>query len=199
MPKESTKRIRKPGGWSTLRRQLATWEKPALLVLVKDLYEAAAENRDFIQARCHAGESGGEALEKYRHKIVEQFYPARGDAKLKLGEARKAIRDYYKATGNLHGTVELLMTYVENGAEFTDEYGDIDERFYRSIESALDELATLLRGTAPELYPQFSERLARVEQLSGGIGWGFGDYIVDVVRQLEEELGGQACSKRTFW
>jgi len=191
MPKETTKRIRKPGGWSTLRRQLATWEKPALLVLVKDLYEAAAENRDFIQARCQTGESGGEALEKYRHKIVEQFYPVRGEPKLKLGEARKAIRDYRKATGNLHGTAELLMTYVENGAEFTSDYGDIDEGFYSSIESALDELAALLYGDAREMYPTFSERLARVERLSGDIGWGFGDYIGDVVWQLEEELGDQ--------
>ncbi len=191
MPKESTKRIRKPGGWSTHRQQLATWEKPALLVLVKDLYEAAAENRDFIQARCQTGESGGEALEKYRHKIVEQFYPARGDAKLRLGEARKAIRDYSKATGNLDGTVELLMTYVENGAEFTYQYGDIDERFYNSITSALDELATLLMGAAREMYPTFSERLARVEEMSAGIGWGFGDYIGDIVWQLEEKLGDQ--------
>ncbi len=155
------------------------------------LYEAAAENRDFVQARCQTGESGGEALEKYRHKIVEQFYPVRGEAKLKLGEARKAIRDYRKATGNLHGTVELLMTYVENGAEFTYEYGDIDERFYSSIESALDELAALLYGDAREMYPTFSERLARVEQLSDGIGWGFHDYIEEVVWQLEEELGDQ--------
>ncbi len=191
MTKETKRRTRKPGGWSTLRRQLATWDKSALLVLVKDLYEAAAENRDFIQARCQTGESGGEALEKYRHKIVEQFYPARGESKLKLGEARKAIRDYRKATDNLHGTVELLMTYVENGAECTHEYGDIDERFYSSIESALDELAALLYGDAREIYPQFSERLARVEQLSGDIGWGFGDYIGAVVWQLEDELGDQ--------
>jgi hypothetical protein len=40
-------------------RSADNWEKPALLVLVKDLYEAAAENRDFIQARCQTGESGG--------------------------------------------------------------------------------------------------------------------------------------------
>jgi hypothetical protein len=137
---------KKPGGWSAVRQQLATWEKPALLTLVKDLYEAAGVNRDFIQARCQAEESGGEALEKYRGKIVEQFFPARGFGKLKLGEARKAIRDYRKATGNLPGTAELLMTYVENGARFTHEYGDIDERFYNSVESALDELAALLRG-----------------------------------------------------
>jgi hypothetical protein len=31
--------------------------------------------------------------------------------------------------------VELLITYVENGTKFTHEYGDIDERFYDSVES----------------------------------------------------------------
>ncbi len=110
---------KKPDGWSAVRRQLASWEKPALLTLLKDLYESAAENRDFIHARCQTGESGGEALEKYRGKIVEQFFPVRGFGKLKLGEARKAIRDYRKATGDLPGTAELLMTYVENGTRFT--------------------------------------------------------------------------------
>ena len=191
MSKETTNRTRKPGDWSTLRQHLVTLDQPALLALVKDLYEAAAENRDFIQARCQAEESGGEILEKYRGKIVEQFYPARGEAKLRLSEARKAIKDYRKATGNLSGTAELLLTYVESGAEFTHDYGDIDERFYNSVESALDELATLLRGEARAMYAQFSERLARVERLTDGVGWGFHDYIGDVVWQLEEELGDQ--------
>jgi len=182
-----TNASKKHGGWSAVRQQLATWEKPALLALLKDLYEAAGGNRDFIHARCQAGECGGEVLEKYRSKIVEQFFPARGFGKLKLGEARQAIREYRKATGNLPGTAELLMTYVENGARFTHEYGDIDERFYDSIESALDELAALLRGEARGLYPQFRNRLAKVEQMTDGIGWGFHDFV----GQLEEELGGR--------
>jgi hypothetical protein len=185
-----TNATKKPGGWSTVRQHLTTWDKPALLALVKDLYEAAAENRDFIHARSEAGECGGEALEKYRGKIVEQFFPARGDGKLKLGEARKAIRDYRKATGNLPGTAELLMTYVENGTKFTHEFGDIDERFYSSVESALVELAALLRGEGRGMYPQFRDRLSRVEQMTDGIGWGFHDFVGDVVGQLEEELGG---------
>ena len=180
---------KKPDGWSAVRQQLATWEKPALLALLKDLYEATAENRDFIHARCQSGESGGEVLEKYRGKVVEQFFPARGFGKLKLGEARKAIRHYRKATGNLPGTAELLMTYVENGTRFTCKYGDIDERFYSSVESALDELAALLRGEARGMYPQFRDRLARVEQMTDGIGWGFHDFVRDVVGQIEEELG----------
>ena len=190
MPGETTKPTRKPGGWSAARQHLATWGRPALLALVKDLFEAAAVNRDFIQARCQADESGGEVLEKYRGKIVEQFFPTRGFGKLKLGEARKAIRDYRNATGNFPGTAELLMTYVENGTRFTHEYGDIDERFYSSVESALEELAGLLRGEARELYPSFSGRLASVEQMADGIGWGFHDFVADVVWRLEEELGG---------
>jgi hypothetical protein len=180
---------KKPGGWSTVRQQLTTWEKDALLALLKDLWEVAAENRDFINARIKTGESGSEALEKYRGKIVEQFFPARDFGKLKLGEARKAIRDYRKATGNLSGTVELLMAYVENYAKFTHEFGDIDERFYNIVESALEELATLLRGEARALYPQFRDRLAQVEKMTDGIGWGFHDFVGDIVEQLEEELG----------
>ncbi len=186
--KNSTK---KPGGWSTVRKHLTSWDKPALLALVKDLYESAPDNRDFIHARIEAGEFGGKALEKYRGKIVEQFFPARGFGKLKLREARKAIRNYSKATGDLLGTVELLMTYVETGAKFTQKFGDIDERFYSSVESALEEMAALLRGKARGMYPQFRDRLARVEQMTDGIGWGFHDFVGDVVDQLKEDFGGQ--------
>lgn len=191
MSDKTNKPAKKPAGWTAARQHLATWDKPALLSLVKDLYDAAAGNRDFIHARCQAENGGGEVLEAYRSKIVEQFFPKRGFGKLKLAEARKAIRDYRKATGNIPGTAELLMTYVENGARFTHEFGDIDERFYSSVESVMDELAALLRGEAREIYPQFRERLTKVEQMTDNIGWGFHDFISDVVGRLEDQLGEQ--------
>jgi hypothetical protein len=180
----------KPASWSSIRPQLAMLEKPALLALVKDLYQAMPENRDFLHARFNPEEGSDAALEKYRHKIEEQFFPARGFGKLKLAEARKAIRDYSKASGQLAGTVELMMTYVENGARFTQEYGDIDDRFYNSVESVLDELAALLLGEARALYPEFKYRLAHVQQMSANIGWGFSDHVEEVVGHLKEELGG---------
>jgi hypothetical protein len=182
----------KTGSWTSIRAQLATLEKPALLALVKDLYQAAPGNRDFLHARYQPQEGGEQALEAYRRKIVEQFFPARGFGKLKLAEARKAIRDYRKATGQLAGTLELMMTYVENGARFTEEYGDIDERFYDSVESVLDELAALLLGEAWKLYPEFEPRLARVKKMASGIGWGFGDHVAEVVGELEEKFAGGA-------
>jgi hypothetical protein len=189
MPDEIKKPKKKPGGWSAARQHLSTWDKAALIALVKDLHDSSTTNRNFIQARCQAADGGSEAIELYRNRIVEQFFPKRGFGKLKLGEARKAIREYKKATGSIPGTLELLMTYVENGVEFTNQYGDIDERFYNSIESALSEVDAMLRGKAQEFYPGFSARLARLEQATDGIGWGFHDFIADVVGSLEEELG----------
>ena len=161
---------KKTTGWQNIHRQLDDWSKPALVTLVKDLYDASPDNRDFLLARFQADEDIGAALEKYRHKIVEQFFPAHGDGKLKLAEARKAIRDYRKATGNLTGTIDLMLTYVENGTEFTHEFGDINESFYNSLESVLTEMAQLLMREGTELYPRFRERIRRLATLADGIG-----------------------------
>lgn len=185
-----TTATKKPAGWTDVRKALASKEKPALIALIKDLYDTAEVNRDLLQPRLLGGENEGEFLRKYRHRIVEQFFPARGFGKLKLGEARQAVRDYRKATGNVSGAAELLLTYVENGTKFTSEFGDIDERFYSSIESALQELAALLRGEARALYPQFAERLAGVAALSDGTGWGFHDFVSAAIGNLADELAG---------
>lgn len=173
-------------GWKAVKQYIKDWKASEITDLLKNLYDISPENRIFIDARVQETCGGDAALATYRSRIVEQFFPKRGFGKLKLGEARKAIRDYHKATGNVTGTAELLMTYVENGAQFTRQYGDIDERFYNSVESALDELATLLKGSGRDLYFQFNERLGEVKQLADGIGWGFSDYIADVVDELAD-------------
>jgi hypothetical protein len=182
---------KKSTGWQNVRRQLNDWTKPALIALVKDLHDASPDNRDFLQARFQAEENAGTALEKYRHKIVEQFFPSRGFGKLKLAEARKAIRDYRKATGNLNGTIDLMLTYVENGTQFTHEFGDINEAFYNSLESVLNEMAELLLGEGAKLYPQFRDRIQRLTTHAGHIGWGYGDSLRDQVYLLENELAGE--------
>ena len=182
---------KKSTGWQNVRRQLDNGSKPALIALVKDLYDASPDNRDFLQARFQAEKNSGTALEKYRHKIVEQFFPVRGFGKLKLSEARKAIRDYRKATGNLDGTIDLMLTYVENGTEFTHQFGDINESFYNSLESVLNEMAQLLMREGSELYPQFRERVQRLTTHADHIGWGYGDALRDQVYQLENELVGE--------
>lgn len=138
-------------GRSVIRRCLNAQSKPALLALVKDLYDASPSTRDFLHARVQDEAGDGTAVERYRRVIIEQFFPSRGFGKLKLAEARKAIRDYCKATGNLAGTIDLMLTYVENGTQFTREFGDINEAYYNSLESVLHEMTQLLRKDDPAL------------------------------------------------
>jgi hypothetical protein len=92
MPDKIKKPKKKSSDWSVVRSYLANMEKPGLLSLVKDLYDGAAENRDFIEAR-RLPEDSGVVLETYRHRVVEQFLPSRAEARQKLGEARRPIRD----------------------------------------------------------------------------------------------------------
>ncbi len=75
--KTTTKR---PAGWSAIRLPLTTLEKPALLALIKELYDAAAVNRDLLHARLLAGANDGELLEKYRSKIVGSSFPPAASA-----------------------------------------------------------------------------------------------------------------------
>jgi hypothetical protein len=181
----------KSSGWSAIRRHLSAEPKEALLTLVKDLYDASSSNRNFLHARVQVEAGGGTAVEKYRRTIVEQFYPKRGFGKLKLAEARKAIRDYRKATGDLAGTIDLMLTYVENGTQFTRDFGDINESYYNSLESVLREMTHLLRKEEPVLYPQFRGRILQLEIHADHIGWGYGDTLREHVRMLEADVSGK--------
>jgi hypothetical protein len=182
---------KKSTGWSAIRQYLDTQSKPALLALVKDLYDASPSTRDFLHARVQAEAGDGTAVERYRRTIIEQFFPPRGFGKLRLAEARNAIRDYRRATGHLAGTIDLMLTYVENGTQFTREFGDVNEAYYNSLESVLHEMTQLLRKEDPSLYPEFRERIQRLGDHADYIGWGYGDYLRDQVHLLEKELASE--------
>lgn len=103
--------------WSDIKKEIQELNKEDLIVLVKDLYDNSKENKTFLAARfC---KNNIQILEKYKEKVIEPFFPKRGFGKLQLAPAKKAIRDYKKATNDLLGTLDLMLTYVESGTEFT--------------------------------------------------------------------------------
>lgn len=181
----------KTAGWTAIRQQIKLWPRDALLGLIKDLHDVSAENRDFLQARFQAGEENSAALERYKKRIVEQFFPKRGDGKLNLPEARKAIRDYAKAAGDDAGVIELMLTFVESGTDFTMEFGDIDGPYYVALMRVLEDLAERMVKQAPALYPRFRERFLKLREYSDQIGWGYGDCLDDRIGFLEEKLAPQ--------
>ena len=175
--------------WSTIKPKIATLTQPELIELVKVLFEQSADNKLFLAARLASDTLGLDTIEPYRDRIVMQFFPKRGLGKLNLREARQAIRDYRKATNDLGGTLELMMTYLEKGTAFTNEYGDISESFYNSLESVLNEVAKTFRSReGQEYYRQFAPRLKQLKRDASDIGWGYGDVVSEVIEDLETEL-----------
>lgn len=72
-----------------------------------------------------------------------------------------------------------MLTCVENGAEFTHQFGDINESFYSSLESVLNEMVQLLLREGSALYPRCRERVQRLTTHADGISWGYGDTLGD--------------------
>ena len=178
--------------WSHVKKSLESFDRIGLIGLVKDLFEYSQDNRVFLLARFAAPEDQKAALEDYRTRIVEVFFPKRGFSNLKLNPARKAIRDYRKATSDLQGTLDLMLTYVESGTEFTNQFGDINEPFYNSLESMLDELAKILKTPeGAEFYYGFESRLISLKGEASAVGWGYGDNVADIVGELETLMEAQ--------
>lgn len=176
--------------WSDLKKVLQDAEKNELIDLIRDLYKRSADDRRFITARYMGvvnGDLKEQMLEKYQKIIVNEFFPERGEGKLRYSVAKKAISDYSKASGDPKGTLDLMFTYVENGVKYTNTYGDIDKQFYLNIYGMLSKICDFL-WEKRELYPLFRKRLFKVCQDSCNIGWGFREMVSDTVINFKLNL-----------
>lgn len=174
--------------WATIRKQLKDADPVTMLALIKELYDLAPANRDFLHARASAATGNSATFAKYRKRVTDPIYPSRGEGNLKLSESRKAIREYHKATGDMLGAIELLLVFCETGAKFTNEFGDIDQRFYDSLGHGLDELCQLVKQQGREAWEAVRDRLDKLEKDTQNIGWGYTDDIHYFVNDLRDHF-----------
>jgi hypothetical protein len=132
-------------------------------------------------------------LENSRHRIEEAFF---ADDAWGLPQspnmlvAARLITGYRQVTGDVLGTLELMLTFVETGTRFTHEFGDIDEPFYEGLELMLADFRDLLLAH-PDLYEQadLAPRLAKLARDAGWLGWGYGDYVTEQVAEIQQHFG----------
>ena len=178
--------------WPQVKAQIKHWDKAQLTGLIQDLFDHSQENRDFLAARLLRDSIGQQAIAPYLKRIEAAFYNKKGlpANRLNLKDARSAIREYQRATSDPAGTLELMLAHVETGTSFTCEFGDITEVFYDSLCSTLHEMKKLLTSEEGRpLYGQVRDRLKELARQADGIGWGYGDYVGDIVAELAHALG----------
>ncbi len=73
---------------------------------------------------------------------------------------------------------ELMLYFVECGVEYTNEFGDIDESFYTSVENTFEK--SLSNFECEGILEKYREKAEQILKDSDGIGWGFRDKIGDI-------------------
>jgi hypothetical protein len=175
--------------WPQIRKQLRQKDPDQLIDLLKGLYDLSLGNKAFLRLQFSANHQDTEFLEKCRQQVIEAIYSPRRKYPdyPKFAQARKAINEYKKATGDIHGTVDILLTYVERGTAFTSDFGDIDEPFYERLETALSNVVDLIKAspTRIQLYQNFRPRFLILRKEAGWMGWGYGDTVNEIVAELD--------------
>lgn len=180
-------RNKKPS-WKDAKAILVEKDKSELLKIISDLYSSSAENKSFIHSRYSIG---GKTLEPYNRIISESLYPdVYKNKPIRLSVGKKAISDYFKATKDKVGQLELMVHYLETGNQFTVDYGDIDEQFYSSLESMFKRILSALKKHSTDVQEKYFSRLEDVVLSASNIGWGYYDYISDIFGEYESEING---------
>jgi hypothetical protein len=170
---------------TALNKHLKQLDRDQLIDLVKACYGASKDMEKFLAVKILGDEAAESLFHEYCKKVEKAFFPERGFGKLRFREAKSAISEFERLTGNAGYTLELKLVYVENGVDFTLSYGDIDGPFYCSMVSMYaDIIAQVNEDETAELFDEFEERLEAVVAKTKGIGWGFHDNLAELHAQI---------------
>jgi len=182
---------KQPDPFRTYRAALLAHRPSELVRLIGELYRLSEENRRFLSARLG---DPAKQLERYREVVADAMFPdlLRTGARVRVTEAKQAITQYLRATGDDAGTLDLMLTFVEAGTALAADAGYGDEAFFSSLESMLSRALALLFRSAPEVIDAVEPRLLDLQDTARDIGWGYGDGVADAVTGTLERMRGSA-------
>src|SRR3989338_1151736 len=160
-------------------KELKKLGKEELYSLLLELSSLRKENADFLKLKLQ-GEAD-EAITYYKQKIKEALW----QEKTNLREARKALVDFKRISKNTEHLLELMVFYAENGEKIDNEYDDMYEAFYSSMETMFDQIIKMLNSN-PNLIPKFKWRLDTIIERSCE-GWGHKDTLEDIYEELKHD------------
>ncbi len=166
----------------TLKKYLQQFTKEQLIEQINELHKKYKDVRDYYAFCLNPDEE--KTLKKYKAIIYESFYPKRG-FKLSLSQARKSISDFKKLSPSTEHVADAMVYFVECGVLFTNDYGDIDEQFYNSMEGMFEDACIFIQKNG--IKSLFKERCKKIVDNTSNIGWGFHDYLSDAYYQFFED------------
>ena len=190
---KTSKASRAEPSWGDIRKKIETFDRKGLVALVHDLYGASTANRRFLHARLLPSPS---SLDRFRRLVANAIYPDPFSRRqISLRDASAAITEYRRSTGDDAGTVDLMLTFIEAGTEQAADLGYGDETYFSALENKIAAILKYWPRLLPTTQAQTASRLASVGERAKVIGWGYGDYVDDVVAGLQAALARKGARK----
>jgi hypothetical protein len=170
-------------GFGSIRSTLLTQPPRQLVRLIGELYRLSKENQRFLEARLG---NASKQLSIYKRLVADCLFPdllGKG-SNVRISEAKRAIGQYERATGDLAGTVDLMLLFVETGSAFAADLGYGEDDFFSALENMLSRALDLLRGGSDDLTQSMRSRLLRLSGSARDLGWGYGDFVVNAVAEI---------------
>lgn len=160
-----------------LKKHLDSCSQEELISQLLELYAKCESVKDFYSVKLAVGGAAA-LLEKYKKIIKNEFLPDRGDGKLRMSVAKKAIADFKQYSPSSHDIADIMVYYVEMGMCFIDEYGDISESACNSIESMYESVLKFI--VKNKLQKEFKKRCLNITKHKKADCWGLNDSLEDV-------------------
>ena len=165
--------------WTAVKTNLRQLDTDGLVGLLHDLYRASPDNQRFLHGRLLGSAT---ELEKYRELIADAVFPNPFGRKLvRIAEAQRLVRHYEQATGDVVGTVDLLLTFVAAGTDQAADLGYGDEAYFAALGRALESAVKLIRQLGTDDIKNAKDRLQLIRNRAAKIGWGFSDVVDECV------------------
>lgn len=168
----------KPVGKRELRSFLDGLSKEELVNQTLQLFAEFGEVREYFEMRLGPADDSQTVRQKYKRIIDDQFFPERGEPRLSLTAARKALRGYRKVARSMDGVVDLMLHYVESVLAFGHEFGYMDESLARSLTLVFrDAVGEIAKAGLAEA---FAERCRKIAASSAQLGWDLPETLEDL-------------------
>lgn len=165
--------------WSQIKKALNTLDKPALIQLIGQLATLSEANGRFMSARFYSDKKRDGRLAPYR-AVIQREIAGLG---LDFTIIRRAIDEYWLATGDTAGVIELQLGCIETATALINEMGIHADDFYAGLYATLTDFDDRLQQN-PEYYPQFDSRIRAVRGKSSAGEYGYGEDAEDILDSL---------------
>ena len=170
-----------------LKKELQKLTKEQLVEQILDLYGKNKSVKEFYDFYVNPSKSNETDLfEKYKLVICNEFYPNRGNPKIRFSVCKKAISEFKALNPSAELVADLMLCLAENACEFTHDYGDMTEQYYNA---AYNNFAAALKFIAKHnLLELFRLRAEKCVKWASPCGYGFADEIESEYDEYYQEI-----------